>query len=314
MPKRSNDFQRLVHLVFEHLATSAHVQESALVMEIGLPTPTEREVDILVENEVAGVPWRMAVECRDRSRKDEIGWIDSLIGKFSHLPIDKVVAVSKSGLTRAAVEKAAIHRIEVRVLQDALEVDWQQEFTKLASGALAIKVSLLKFAVVSTPELPENFDPHLFTCIQDGVNVGSLSDVVKFHANQEAGRFFRKEFGKTYKTVADLRKIVRIQTEPRPKQEVLLQSSEANSYRLDQLIVLFDVRTELRKGQVDYFKFGQAGVSVGKVKLRGKEFKVTTVQTAGETKARIQIEGDEKLRQATPQSPKRKPRKHSPKP
>jgi hypothetical protein len=313
VPKRSNEFQRLVHLIFEHLAPSARVQESALVLEVGLPTPTKREVDVLIEDEIAGVLRRMAVECRDRARKDEIGWIDCLIGKYSHLPIDKIVAVSKSGLTRAAIEKAAAHKIEVKILEDAMEVDWREEFCNLVPGALVANVSVVELAVVSDPALPEGFDPSLFTCIQKGVRAGSLSEVVSGYANQQAARFLRDEFGKTYQTVADLDKIARIEARSHPEDEVTLEGSDGSAYRLEQLVVVFELRTELKKGEVNYFKFGRAGVSVGSVELQdGKVFTVTTVQAAGDSKARVKVEQREKKRRTASRSKGRKPSNHTP--
>jgi hypothetical protein len=307
VPKRSNDFQRLVHLIFEHLSSNARVQESAMVMEVGLPTPTEREVDVLVEGEIAEVPWRMAVECRDRGRKDEIGWIDCLIGKYSHLPIDKIVAVSRSGLTRAAIEKAAVHRIEVRTLEGAMDVDWQKEFVKLAPGAVSIQVVVRNFAVVSTPPIPDDLDLNLFNCVQNGIHVGALLEVVNRYAHREGHRFFREGFGKTYQTIADLHKIALIEADSRPKEEVLLQHSGGSFYRLDQLFVLFELHTEMRKGDVEYFKFGNAVVSDGTVKLRsGKEFKISTVQAAGDSNIRIKIDAEGKGRKAAPLVSRRK--------
>jgi hypothetical protein len=57
----------------------AKVTESALLKE--RDSDAKREVDILIEDEVAGVKVRIAVETRDRSRPDTLEWIDGLVGK-----------------------------------------------------------------------------------------------------------------------------------------------------------------------------------------------------------------------------------------
>ena len=105
MPKRTNPFQRVVRSLYEVLAPlGATVEESALLTET--PTGSEREIDVLITFPTLGTQLRIAVECRDHDRPQTVEWIDSLIGKYSNLPIDKVIAVSDSGFTPAAELKA----------------------------------------------------------------------------------------------------------------------------------------------------------------------------------------------------------------
>jgi hypothetical protein len=290
MPKRSNEFQRLIHLIFEHLAPTASVRESAMVMEAGIPTPTEREVDILVESEIAGVPFRMAVECRGRGRKDDIGWVDCLVGKYAHLPIDKIVAVSKSGLTPAAIEKAQFHGIEIRTLQAALDADWQKEYVKIAPGALSMRVFVGAYAIVAEPPLPENFEAASFRCFQDEQEMGFLPEVVQAYADQRAKLFFQEEFGKTYQTLADLSKVTLLEACAQPR-DLKLREATGASHKVLEIQVRFDLFLGLRRGTVDLFKFGRAGVSIGTVELSdGASFRTTTVQNAGDPKTRIRID------------------------
>jgi hypothetical protein len=57
---------------------------------------SEREVDVLIEHNVVGHEIKIAVECRDHARDQNMGWIDSLIGKSSRLKVNQIVAVSSS--------------------------------------------------------------------------------------------------------------------------------------------------------------------------------------------------------------------------
>jgi hypothetical protein len=129
MPRRSNDFQRLIKRIYEQLAgTTATVSESALVAEHG--TDCEREIDVLIEAQIASVVLRVAVECRDRARPADVTWIDELEGKFRNLGIDKVIAVARSGFSAGAASKAAMLGIETQTLSEGLETDWPKQLAR----------------------------------------------------------------------------------------------------------------------------------------------------------------------------------------
>jgi len=132
MPQRSNDFQRLVALIEGQLASDeTAVTESKLVLDTA---GIEREIDISIEGALGGHAVSIAVETRDRSRPADVTWIDDLVGKYRHLPIDKVVAVSRLGFTSNALSGAAAStapRIETLTLEEALETDWKAVFSEL---------------------------------------------------------------------------------------------------------------------------------------------------------------------------------------
>ena len=92
MPKRSNQFQKIVTYIAEQLAPlGATVRESVELPESGV-SEVLREVDTLIEMDAGLTRVRIAVESRERSRKDDIQWVDDLIGKYALLP--KVRAAS----------------------------------------------------------------------------------------------------------------------------------------------------------------------------------------------------------------------------
>jgi len=105
MPKRSNEFQRLVAFIYDCIKPDGGtVTESAMVVD--REANTEREVDILVENKVAGHQIKIAIECRDRSRKESVEWVDSIICKVKSLDLNKVVAVSSEGFSDVTTESS----------------------------------------------------------------------------------------------------------------------------------------------------------------------------------------------------------------
>jgi hypothetical protein len=123
MPRRTNRFQRLITFLEQQLApVGAAVTPSALLQD--LAGGVEREVDILVESTVGLHPMRIALECRDHKRRQNVEWIESLAGKREHLPVHKLIAVSSSGFTKTATALAAHHDIVLLTLEHALNTDW----------------------------------------------------------------------------------------------------------------------------------------------------------------------------------------------
>ncbi len=124
MPKRTNNFQLLIHKIYENLVDgSTQVTESGMVWDS--QGEILREVDILIErkgmNSDESFSWM--IECRDRSRKESIEWIDGLIGKSLSLNVNKVVAVSSKGFARSAIKKAAANGIDTITLKKCLDLD-----------------------------------------------------------------------------------------------------------------------------------------------------------------------------------------------
>jgi len=144
MPKRSNDFQKLIKLIQEQLADEdVNIEESKLLKDFR--DGQKREVDIYIETKISGYPVKIAVECRDHKREMGKEWIDSLIGKFEYLPIDKVIAVSKSGFYNSAINVARQSKIELLTLEDALEEDWVRDVKNLD----AMFITLVRFRPIN---------------------------------------------------------------------------------------------------------------------------------------------------------------------
>src|SRR3954447_22596234 len=124
MPKRSNEFQRLVKLVQQSLApVGAVVAESALVEN----QDTSREIDVLIDGDFGMYRMRIAVEAKDHSRALDVGAVEQIAAKYrpgDGILVNQVVMVSKSGFTKAAAEKARRSNIELLTLRQAELTDW----------------------------------------------------------------------------------------------------------------------------------------------------------------------------------------------
>lgn len=111
MPPRTNQFQRLLYFVQKHAAEGAEVTESKMLPD--LVTGTEREVDVCIEQTVAGHPVVICVECRAWQRRQSVSWVDEMKGKHDSLPTNVLVLASSSGFTPEAGRRAEIHGIEL---------------------------------------------------------------------------------------------------------------------------------------------------------------------------------------------------------
>jgi hypothetical protein len=75
-----------------------------------------REVDASIRYKVGSVPLLITIECRKRSRKDDVTWIEQLATKRKSIGASRTIAVSARGFSRAATEAARLHGIETRRL------------------------------------------------------------------------------------------------------------------------------------------------------------------------------------------------------
>jgi len=165
MPKRSNDFQRFVRLI-ERISAGpeARVEESENVIDekdLGV-----REVDVVIDRIIDGVQKRIAIECRDHSRKQDVTWIDAIVGKYQYIRVDQVVAVSRAGFTPGAQKKAAARGIRTFTLRQALEDDWaSRAFSRLVIEHVEFEAHLRGIDIVA--DAPEGTS--LEACLLDGL-------------------------------------------------------------------------------------------------------------------------------------------------
>jgi hypothetical protein len=120
MPARSNEFQRLIYLIHSQLHSNALVTESKM-LEDSLGGP-EQEVDVVIEEKSGPYSVRIVVECIDRRRRADIGWVQQMWGKH-RARADKVVLVSKSGFTKNALREAGVRRITALTLSEENSID-----------------------------------------------------------------------------------------------------------------------------------------------------------------------------------------------
>ena len=121
VPARSNDFQRLVFLVKQQFQGATRVTESKLLVD--LVTGDSREVDVVIEGEIAGLPVMASIECRDHQRTADVRWVDEMSEKHRRLPTNALVLASRSGFSDGARKAAERLGVQLLSLQENEDVD-----------------------------------------------------------------------------------------------------------------------------------------------------------------------------------------------
>lgn len=131
MTKKSDEFEQMIAKVHELLeGQDAHVEWNERIADPDNPKQL-RQIDVSVRKDNL----LNLIQCRIHKRKQDVNWIEELIGRRSSLQADTVIAVSSSGFTSGAIKKAAKYGV---VLQDLLNLSNDE----IESWSRAIKVSI----------------------------------------------------------------------------------------------------------------------------------------------------------------------------
>lgn len=268
MPRRTNDFQTLVKAIYDQIVPAGGVvTESAEVWdrEAGIL----REVDILVSHEYAGHEFSFIIECRNRSRKETVEWIDALVGKTKALNIAKVIAVSGSGFAASAVKKANDNGIETLTLREAEEHDWVRYPIK--PGLLVVSDEIYFISQVFFKDFDQYRpmeDLGLKSDVElDGQSCGSLAVFIehffKEYVIAGAEGYMKKHFLEIFKTRENIGKPVRVESE-HDWPTVIVKDDQGTETEITRVKYVFmGVRQSMGVDQVHYI-FNQKMFSMGK--------------------------------------------------
>ena len=102
------EFEKLIALVEHHLGPKGAVVRSPDHITDKV-TGQPREVDASVRYQVGSVPILITIECRDRVSTEDVTWIEQLVSKRESIGASATVAVSATGFSGPAKEKAKAH-------------------------------------------------------------------------------------------------------------------------------------------------------------------------------------------------------------
>ncbi len=77
-----------------------------------------REIDVSIRGTVGSAEVFVAVECRDRSEVQGVGWIDEVRGKHDDIGASKTIVVCSSSFSEPAIKTAETYGIDLRTLDE----------------------------------------------------------------------------------------------------------------------------------------------------------------------------------------------------
>lgn len=130
MSASSDAFERSIHRIHELIEQPG----TEVTWDDRVPDPDnpnqQRQIDISIRRD----GFLTLVECRLHQARQDVKWVEELIGRRASLSADGVIAVSESGFTEGAVKKAHRFGIVLRDLRDLTsnEVsEWGRSHTTL---------------------------------------------------------------------------------------------------------------------------------------------------------------------------------------
>lgn len=135
MSEDSEQFEQLIARIHELLED----QEADVQWNEKIPDPDnpqqQRQIDVLIrKGDLLNI-----IECRIHKEKQNVKWIEELMGRRTSLNANAVIGVSATGFTLGAIMKAAKHGV---ILNDMLRLTNDE----IASWAKAIRVSLFFYS------------------------------------------------------------------------------------------------------------------------------------------------------------------------
>lgn len=94
------DYEYYIHRVLSDLYPEASITHN--VQKLGFMSGTKRQIDILIEGNLAGYSLNIVVECKYLNKKIDIKVIESFIGFLHDVKANKGVLITNRGFTKAA--------------------------------------------------------------------------------------------------------------------------------------------------------------------------------------------------------------------
>jgi len=138
--------------------------------------------------------------------------VDHLIGKYALLPIDRVLAISRTGFSGAAKLKAELHGIELVSPEEIASANWPSRFQKVGIASLVSRLDMEHIEFYTTP--PFTGTVSLDDRIRHDAGgerdaegtVREFIEAVRPTAIATVRKYLSEKFLTIYKTLADLKK------------------------------------------------------------------------------------------------------------
>lgn len=164
--------------IFEKLSDWAGPDAEVLFdqQRIGRFSQTPRQIDVLVTGRFAGITDRnitAAVDCKYYTRTIDVKQVDEFIGYVDDVATDLGLLVTNKAFTPAALQRAKVPGIELRVIVASIDdlppperydVAWddayyESDYWAVEGGGKAVHGALIRYSCLDPEALRYSFDP-----------------------------------------------------------------------------------------------------------------------------------------------------------
>lgn len=297
MPKRSNDFQRLIYLVRVNLADGAKVTESKMMRD--RLTKRFREVDVVIEGKVGLQPVVVAIECRDHRRVADVTWVDTMKSKHERLDTNALLLASRSGFTPEARDVAKKYGIELFTLEDVEDADmpsmlgpqgslWLKS-VEVTAAKVSVRVGPVgEFPAETVATIPDNL-----LYVKDGAELCQIKELVDALLKSPRARDYVLAEG-----IEDHKWFELVWAPPSDREgnPLYMKKLEPAVLRpIESIRVVGPCKVQVGKFGMRHGKIGDVRVAWGKTMIAGKHaIAVATVAPSGEAKLSVNFSGPPK--------------------
>jgi hypothetical protein len=294
MPKRSNDFQRLIYLVRVNLADGAKVTESKMMRD--RLTKRFREVDVVIEGMVGHQPVIVAIECRDHKRVADVTWIDMMKAKHDRLSTHALLLASRMGFTPEAKEVAEKYGIELFSLEEIETADipamlspsgslWLKSVSVTVGKVTARVAQAANLTVETVSTSPDNL-----LYLQDETELCQIKELVDHLLDGPRARDYLLAEAKEEHVWFELVWEPPADHEGRP---LFMKKVDPEAFRpVECLRVVGPCKVEIGRFGMRHGKIGGVTVAWGKTSIGGRDaLAVATATPSGETKLSFNFSG-----------------------
>jgi len=276
MPKRSNSFQKLVHLIERQLSGEADVGQSVEIPDRN--SGEKREVDVLIDAKSGHHTLRIGVEVI--TGRGFTPWVESMIGKHQsgHLT-DKLILVAGAGFSAPARAKAAAFGVETLTLDEATAADWAA--TVLAKGSLRFaKLDLLPREITVTVQGSSHdtslsaVGPETVVLSVDGNRKATLLQLV--HQFVRAKSPLRDVCARE-----DRDKLARFEMDGTPDEECFVLDDAGDRRRVVRVHIKGAVRFAMAEVKMQKTRYRGAAVAYGVSEIAGQKLLVARIEERG---------------------------------
>lgn len=294
MPKRSNDFQRLIYLVRLNLSEGSKVTESKMMRD--RLTKRFREVDVVIEGKVGSQRVIVAVECRDHQRVADVTWVDMMKAKHDRLDTHALLLGSRSGFTPEARDVASKYGIELFTLEDIEDANIPAMLgpnSHLWLKSVTISAEKVSIRVAQVDDLPPETvatSPDNLLYLEDGSELSQTKGLVDRLLNSPRARDYLLAEGKEEHGWFEL--VWEPPSDHEGKPLYMKKLVPAVLRPIESIRVVGPCKVEVGKFGMRHGKIGDVRVAWGKATIAGKNaMAVATITEKGKPTLSVNFSG-----------------------